>query len=158
MIYMYTAQLVYTNSKINSAPFFIVNHFTFLILSLIVVIRQLTSASRIVFSKNHMHGTKTLSMSMHTNRADMLTRLHETREVNYKNQTEQPLHPSSRPPKTWLQFVYEILVLNSIICKPDLENLNKRNELATSCRHARKFLYIPLSGNSFLIQILGARL
>ena len=154
---MYTAHLV-TNSKINSAPFFIVNHFTFLILSLIVVIRQLTSASRIVFSKNHIHGTRTLSMSMHTNRADMRTRLHETRAVNYKNQTEQPLHRSSRPPKTWLQFIYEILVLNFIICKPDLESLNKRNELATSCRHARKFLYIPLSGNSFLIQILGARL
>ena len=35
---------------------------------------------------------------MHTNRADMRTRLHETRVVNYKNQTEQPLHPPSRPP------------------------------------------------------------
>ena len=68
-------------------------------LSLIVVIRQLTSASRIVFSKNHIHGTRTLSMSMHTNRADMGTRLHETRVVNYKNQTEQPLHRPSRPPK-----------------------------------------------------------
>ena len=91
IIYMYTAQLV-TNSKINSAFFFIVNHFTFLILSFIVVIRQLTSASRIVFSKNHIHGTRTLSMSMHTNRADMRTRLLETRVENYKIQTEQPLH------------------------------------------------------------------
>ena len=68
-------------------------------LSLIVVIRQLTSASRIVVSKNHIHGTRTLSMSMHTKRADMGTRLHETRVVNYKNQTEQPLHRPSRPPK-----------------------------------------------------------
>ena len=91
IIYMHTAQLV-TKSKINSAFFFIVNHFTFLILSLIVVIRQLTSASRIVVSKNHIHGTRTLSMSMHTNRADMRTRFHETRVVNYKIQTEQPLH------------------------------------------------------------------
>ena len=91
IIYMHTAQLV-TKSKINSAFFFIVNHFTFLILSLIVVIRQLTSASRIVFNKNHIHGTRTLSTSMHTNRADMRTRLLETRVANYKIQTEQPLH------------------------------------------------------------------
>ena len=27
-----------------------------------------------------------------------------------------------------------------IICKPELATLNKRNELATSCRHANKFL------------------
>ena len=75
IIYMYTAQLV-TNSKINSAFFFIVNHFTFLIFSFIVVIRRLTSASRIVFSKNHIHGTRTLSMSMHTNRAHIHTYIH----------------------------------------------------------------------------------
>ena len=107
---MYTAQLVYTNNKINSAPFFIVNHFTFLILSLIVMIRQLNSASRIVFRKNHIHGTRTLSMSMHTNRADMRTRLHETRVVNYKIQSEQPLQPCPplRPQKTWFQLIYEI--------------------------------------------------
>ena len=27
-----------------------------------------------------------------------------------------------------------------IICRADLASLNKRNELVTSCRHARKFL------------------
>ena len=27
-----------------------------------------------------------------------------------------------------------------IVCKPELATLNKRNELATSCRHANKFL------------------
>ena len=27
-----------------------------------------------------------------------------------------------------------------IICRPDLATLNNRNELVTSCRHAKKFL------------------
>lgn len=44
--------------------------------------RLRSSASRIVVSKNHIHGTRALSMSMHTKRADMGTRLHETRVVN----------------------------------------------------------------------------
>ena len=31
-----------------------------------------------------------------------------------------------------------------IICKPELATLNKRNELVSSCRHARKFLLLNI--------------
>jgi hypothetical protein len=39
-----------------------------------------------------------------------------------------------------------------IICKPELATLNKRNELVSSCRHAKKFLLanISLETDTFL--------